>query len=157
MLRNAPPINRSQAGSTMIEALVAIFIFSIGVLALIGLQAVSIKTSIDAKYRADAAFLANQVIGQMWVDRANIGNYAHYSGGSACNFSGSASSVTAVTNWVAEITRTLPAASLSAAKIAQISVTTPISGTRQVTVTVCWQSPQETTPHNFVATAHINI
>lgn len=157
MLSSPLSIRAKQQGSTLIEALVAILIFSIGILALIGLQAVSIKTSIDAKYRADAAFLANQVIGQMWVDRANIGSYAHYTGGSTCNFSGSASSQTAITNWIAEITRTLPSASLSASKIAQISITTPISGTRQVTVTICWQSPQEASPHNFVATAHINI
>ena len=36
--------------------MVAIFIFSIGVLAVIGMQAVSIRTAADAKYRADAAF-----------------------------------------------------------------------------------------------------
>lgn len=146
-----------QRGSTLLEALVAIFIFSVGVLGLIGLQAVSIKNSIDAKYRADAAFLANQIIGQMWVDRANIDNYAHYITGGPCGHTGSASTQTPVTNWIAEIGKTLPAASLTAAKIAQIQVTTPITNTKQVTVTVCWQSPQETSPHNFVATAHINL
>lgn len=146
-----------QRGSTLLEALVAIFIFSIGVLALIGLQAVSIKNSIDAKYRADAAFLANQIIGQMWVDRANIDNYAHYATGTPCAQSGSASTQTAVTNWVADVQKTLPGSSLSAATIAQISISTPIASTKQVKVTVCWQSPQETSPHNFVATAHLNI
>lgn len=146
-----------QRGSTLLEALVAIFIFSIGVLGLIGLQAVSIKNSIDAKYRADAAFLANQIIGQMWVDRGNIDNYAHYVTGGPCSHTGAASTLAPVTNWIAEIGKTLPAASLTAAKIAQIQVTTPIANTKQVTVTVCWQSPQETSPHNFVATAHINL
>lgn len=158
-----------QRGSTLLEALVAILIFSIGVLGLIGLQAVSIKNSIDAKYRADAAFLANQIIGQMWVDRANIDNYAHYitnvTPGTPCDYSGSASTQVPVTNWIAEIGKTLPAASLGATKIAQIQVTTPtppdMANTRQVTVTVCWQSPQEirpnSSPHNFVATAHINL
>lgn len=149
--------NKAQRGSTLLEALVSIFIFSIAVLGLVGLQATSIKSSIDAKYRADAALLANQIIGQMWVDRASIDSYAHYAGTSVCNFTGAASAKSEVTNWVAEIGRVLPAATLSANKIAQISIATPITNTRQVTVTICWQSPQETSPHNFVATAHINL
>lgn len=149
--------NKEQSGATLLEALVSIFIFSIAVLGLVGLQATSIKSSIDAKYRADASLLANQIIGQMWVDRANIDSYAHYAGTTVCNFNGAAATKTEVTNWVAEIGRVLPVATLAANKIAQISMTTPITGTRQVTVTICWQSPQETSPHNFVATAHINL
>ena len=62
---------RSQAGSSMLEALVAILIFSIGVIALMGLQAVSIKNVADSKYRADASFLANQLVGQLWTDIPN--------------------------------------------------------------------------------------
>lgn len=157
MLKQAIHANRSERGSSLLEALVAIVIFSIGILALIGLQAVSIKNSSDAKYRADAALLANQIIGQIWVDRANIASYAHYDGGTVCNFSNAASGLTAVTDWVAEINRVLPRASLGNAAIAQIALTTPIANTRQVAVTICWQSPQETTPHNFVATAHISL
>ncbi len=39
----------------------------------------------------------------------------------------------------------------------QIQVTTPAgTDTRLVTVTVCWQGPQETAPHNFAVTARIN-
>lgn len=157
MLKQVIRANRSERGSSLLEALVAIVLFSIGLLGLIGLQAVSIKSTSDAKYRADAALLANQIIGQMWVDRANIDSYAHFSGGAACNFSNAASGLTTVTNWVAEINRVLPRASLGNAQIAQIALTTPIANTRQVTVTVCWQSPQENTPHNFVTTAHINL
>lgn len=147
----------TQKGATLLEALVSIFIFSIAVLGLVGLQATSIKNSIDAKHRADAAFLANQIIGQMWIDRPNIDSYAHYASGTPCGQSGSASSQVAVTNWVADVQKTLPSAGLTAATVTQISISTPIASTKQVKVTVCWQSPQESSPHNFVATAHINI
>jgi len=150
-----PPSLKQQRGSTLLEALIAILIFSMGIIALMGLQAASIKNSIDAKYRADASYLANQIIGQMWVDRANLDNYAHNpTVGTVCAPTGAASTLTKVTtDWLPQIAAALPGA--TSAK-QQISVTTPLANTRQVTVTICWQGPQETTPHNFVATAQIN-
>lgn len=146
---------RLQRGSALLEALIAILIFSMGIIALMGLQAASIKNSIDAKYRADASYLANQIIGQMWVDRANIDSYAHEptAGATACSPSGGASSYAAVTAWLAQVGVLLPNAVTT---MQQISVTTPYTNTKQVKVTVCWRGAQETTPHNFVATAQIN-
>ena len=144
-----------QQGSVLLEALISILIFSIGILGLVAMQAAAIKNSIDAKYRSDASYLANQIISQMWVDRANIDSYAHYPTGTPCTFSGSASSNARVTSWAAQAVALLPGA---ASNKTQIEVTTPVStpDTRQVKVTVCWKSPQETVTHNFVATAHIN-
>ena len=52
------------------EALVAILIFSFGVLGLIGVVAASIRATNDARYRAEAANLANAVIGDMWATAA---------------------------------------------------------------------------------------
>jgi type IV pilus assembly protein PilV len=62
---------RKQQGSMLLEALISILIFSIGILAIIGLQASSIKMSSDAKYRSDASMLANQLISLMWTDVAS--------------------------------------------------------------------------------------
>lgn len=50
----------------LLEVLVAILVFSLGVLSLVGLQAASVKQASDAKYRADATMLANDLIGRMW-------------------------------------------------------------------------------------------
>ena len=144
-----------QAGATLVEALIALLIFSLGILGLVSLQAASIKNSIDAKYRADAAYLANQIIAQMWVDRSNIDSYAHYAtvGASACAPGGGASTQANVTAWTTQLANALPGA---AANMQSIEVTTPFANVRQVQVTVCWRSPQETAAHNFVATAQIN-
>ena len=143
---------KQQYGSSLLEALVAILIFSIGIIGLMGLQAVSIKNSSDAKYRADAAYAANQIIGQMWVDRANIDTYATGGTGAACSV-GTASTVTNVSNWLTQISSLLPGA---VATKQQIMVTSPLANTKQVKVTICWQGPQDTTAHNFVVTAQIN-
>lgn len=147
----------TQRGSMLLEALFAILLFSIGVLALVALQAVSIKNSIDAKYRSDASYLANQIVAQMWVDRSNIDRYSHHPTGSVCAFTGSASAdsspwVTPVTAWVTQVTSLLPG---SAPSKTQIVVNT-VSGTKQVKVTVCWKTPQEPVPHNFALTAQLN-
>jgi type IV pilus assembly protein PilV len=60
--------NKHQAGVILIEALIGILIFSIGILALLGMQGTAIKNTTDARYRSEAAFLATQIAGQMWVD-----------------------------------------------------------------------------------------
>ena len=145
--------NRLQSGSVLLEALFAILIFSVGILALVGLQAVSIKNSIDAKYRSDASYLANQIVSQMWVDRANIDNYAHYVNGADCAFTGSAATSVNVARWATQAGLLLPGVSATGN---QILVSTPVAGVKQVTVTVCWQGPRETSAHNFVTTASIN-
>lgn len=148
---------RSQQGAVLLEALFAILLFSIGVLALVALQAVSVKNSIDAKYRTDASYLANQIVARMWTDRSNIDRYSHYPTGSLCAFTGSASAnaapwVTPVTDWVAEVTDLLPGSATNKTQI----VVTNVGTSKQVKVTVCWKSPQETNSHNFVVTAQIN-
>jgi type IV pilus assembly protein PilV len=66
---------KSQGGVMLIEALIGILIFSIGILALIGMQGAAIKNTTDARYRSEATFLATQIIGNMWVDMANLPKY----------------------------------------------------------------------------------
>jgi len=67
-MRNLSSNAHTQRGSMLLEALISILIFSIGILAIIGLQAASIKMSSDAKYRSDASLLASQYISSMWSD-----------------------------------------------------------------------------------------
>jgi type IV pilus assembly protein PilV len=64
-----------QKGVVLLEALIAILIFSIGILAIVGLQAAMIKNTSDNKYRSDASFIAQERIGQMWADPNNVANY----------------------------------------------------------------------------------
>src|SRR5471030_755365 len=60
-----------QTGSMILEAMIAILIFSMGILALIGMQATAINSVSDAKYRSTAGFLADQMIGTVWATRQN--------------------------------------------------------------------------------------
>lgn len=71
------PLPGAQAGVSLIEALVAILVFSLGILGLVSILAVSVENSSQAKYRADASFVANRLIGEMWSgNRGSLGTYA---------------------------------------------------------------------------------
>lgn len=69
------PSASSQQGVVIIETLVSILIFSMAVLAIVGLQAAMIKNTGDAKFRADAGYIAQQRVGAIWSDPANVGLY----------------------------------------------------------------------------------
>ena len=68
-------VQNSQHGVVILEALIALVIFSMGVLALVGLQAAMIKNAGGAKFRADASFIAQQRIGMLWADPVNAGTH----------------------------------------------------------------------------------
>jgi type IV pilus assembly protein PilV len=62
-----------QRGSFLLEALISVLIVALGILGLIGLQARAIQNVDDAQYRAEAAYMTNALLGQMWVyDRSKL-------------------------------------------------------------------------------------
>ncbi|MBI5430214.1 MAG: prepilin-type cleavage/methylation domain-containing protein [Nitrosomonadales bacterium] len=73
--QKSSPQKFSQQGIVLLEALIAILIFSMGVLALVGLQAAMIRNTASSKFRADASYIAQQRIGMMWADPGNLANY----------------------------------------------------------------------------------
>jgi type IV pilus assembly protein PilV len=81
---NVSSISRQQqTGAYLLEALIGILIFALGVLGIVGLQAASLRTTTDSAFRAEAVFAANQLLGQMWIDdEANLNaNYDSTLGG----------------------------------------------------------------------------
>jgi type IV pilus assembly protein PilV len=134
-----------QTGVMLLEALVALLIFSIGILAVVGLQGMAVENVSEAKYRTDASFLASQIIGQMWVNRTNLANYK-YSGGAAPK---------ELANWLDQVNATLPGAGANPPSI-------DVSASNVVTVTMFWQRPADANaaapppPHQYLVTASIN-
>jgi type IV pilus assembly protein PilV len=59
-------------GFALIEGLIAILIFSLGILGLVGLQATTTQSTTLAKTRVDASFVASQRIADIWGDLANL-------------------------------------------------------------------------------------
>jgi type IV pilus assembly protein PilV len=134
-------VKKNQSGVALLEALVGILIFSIGILALMGLQAQAIRNTVESKYRNEAAYLANQIIGQMWVDRTNLAAYDTATGTS-----------TNMTNWEARVAATLPRVVVGGANAPVILV-----AGNQVTVTIYWQMPgTDSVQRTYQVVAQIN-
>ena len=130
-----------QQGVMLIEALIGILIFSIGILALIGMQATAIKNTTDARYRSEAAFLANQIIGQMWVDRP-INRYDDGFGGYGPR-----------DDWRTTVESTLPGIDIANnILVPQIQV----GADNEVTVIIQWKQPSEDTTRSFQMINRIN-
>jgi type IV pilus assembly protein PilV len=143
-----------QRGVVLIEALIAILIFSLGVLGLVGLQASLTRATTSAKYRADAAYLAQDIIGTMWADSANLTQYKYgnCAGYALCR---------ALSQKVAD---TLPSGNLedltvcTAADTASPCTDTIVTGATangRVLITLAWTVPGEGT-HRFKTSSSIN-
>lgn len=55
----------AQSGYVLLEALVALLIFSLGLLGMIGFQAASTKIATDSRFRTEAAMLADELLAKM--------------------------------------------------------------------------------------------
>jgi type IV pilus assembly protein PilV len=122
------PLGSAQQGAVLLEAMIAILIFSMGVLAIVGLQAAMIKNTADSKYRAEAGFIAQQELGKLWAngpDPVSLKNFVPPN---------------------SDISTLLPSGTLT--------VVQPTVG--QFVVTVTWQQPGSgETQHTFTTTARI--
>ena len=143
----------SQRGVMLLEALIGILIFSIGILAVIGMQAISIQNIGEAKDRTDASFLANEIIGKMWADRggatANLMNFQYHGGGATGDLGA----------WVGKVKASLPGSIEPDVSITPIIVNTGTGNytAYNVQVTLKWQSPTDAStsqaPHVYTTTA----
>jgi type IV pilus assembly protein PilV len=128
----------SQQGIVLIEALIAILIFSIGILGLVGLQAVMIKNSADARFRSDASVIAQQRIGLIWSDPANVA---------------------ALVETDTDISAVLPGGTRTTSQVS--TYPHPVSGivSREYVVTINWSPPSDSgspVAHTYAITARID-
>lgn len=119
-------LKRKKQGIALVEVLISVLLLAIGILALVTLQAVMSKNVTQTKLRGEAAFLANQLIGQMWIDQKNLEDYAATSDGCA------EEDFSRCENWYAAVQQVLPGG--------RAAVT--IDGTA-VTIMLTWTLPGE--------------
>lgn len=129
-----------QQGSILLEGLIAILIFSIGILAIVGMQGAAVRASSDAKYRSEASMQASLLIGRMRVSNLALLTVDFVPGG------------TAYSAWAAGLPAVLPNSDVYPPSVAFSGAASNIA-----TVTVNWLAPGDTssTPHNYVVVAQI--
>ena len=102
--RPASRIPRSgERGVALIEVLVALLIFMLGIVGLMGMQTSLTRAQTESKIRADAAYLATEAIGRMWADVQNLSGYA---GTTECTAS-------SCTEWRSKVQQVLPGGNAS--------------------------------------------
>jgi len=127
-----------QSGMVLLEGLIAILIFSLGVLAIVGMQAMAVKQVTDARYRSEAGLLVNELLGTMRVSDRRPAELKNNFGVGKPGYDA----------WKARVAATLPGVDDNAPDVA-------ISDEGAVTVTVYWLGPNEPSRHQHVVVAQI--
>lgn len=128
-----PRGRRGQRGVMLIEALIAILIFSVGILGIVGLQASAVKQSTEARYRAEAAHLAQQLLGAMWTGPRVLATLqTQYN---TCT----SSTCAGYQAWLTNVQAVLPGIDAGAGTLPDVN----IDANGVVTISVFWRAPGE--------------
>ena len=150
-----PPIHfrQHQHGAYLLEALIGILIFSFGILGIVGLQAQAIRFTNDSEYRAEAVYLANSLISQMWTENPALvqAKYSSPSGSEYLNFKNNKVSPSLKGAMTADPIVLVNDASLpTSPSVNALNVPSNI-----VQVQIFWQAPGDTMQHNYTTTGVI--
>jgi len=139
---------RRNAGFAMIEVLIAVLLFAIGILGLVGLQATMTQTQTESKVRSDAANLVDELAALMWSDVGNsVANLAAYkAAGCGGNLHCAA--------WLTKVGEVLPGGTLSGLTFDETITNTVDPNHGMVTVTLQWALPNGST-HQYAATFNV--
>jgi type IV pilus assembly protein PilV len=143
-----PPSSLKSAGYFLLELLISLTLFAIGILGIIALQAISIRDNTQAEYRLNASFLGDALIAQMWADdRTPTSLVNNYQTGGA-----------KYAVWLAKVSAQLPGA---VANPPTVTVTVvngpapPATAKTLIDVALKWKMPGESDVHQHVATTVI--
>lgn len=172
-MKHIVSIQAGQRGVFMIEALVAILVFTIGMLGMLGLAARGMSAQADARYRNEAANYANEIASviALGVDRSNLStnptsvqntlpNFQHQPSptppNTGCTFTGTATTnpgVLAVLGRMTAAGSGLPGAT---AEGQQIHVDASATGFNRVTITLCWKAADDVVSRRHTFVTYIN-
>jgi type IV pilus assembly protein PilV len=138
-------------GFVMLEALVALLIFAIGILGLVGAQSASVKDASSARYRAVAAAMAGDLISRMWLsDRTAATLQASFD---------SASAGSGYSSWLARVQASgLPGVDEHPPEVSFSTVAgggSSAVSSSLATVKVYWKAPGDSQAHTYTALAQL--
>lgn len=162
------PMKTAQSGVFLLEALIGVLVFSIGVLAMVALASTAVAMQADAQYRAEAMNLAQRLSSDIWtgVDRTketvngaemsvvtatSLQQYQHAPGGSDCAFTGADSTRQVVLDWADAVRAALPGSGNGMQQIAVDAATS-----NQARITICWQAPTDNKIRQYTLVTYVN-
>ena len=131
----------AQSGGSLLEGLLAILIFSVGMLSLLMLLSASLVETGNARYRSEASLLASDLVAQMWTgDRSLVELRARFTKTESEDYR----------RWLAAVHSRLPGTS-GTTNLPTIS----IDDQRQVKIQMFWQAPGDGKTHQLLTLATI--
>ena len=125
-----------QRGSSLLEGLLAILLFSIGLLSLLMLLSATLIESSNARYRIEASLLISDLVSHMWIgDHSLNGLKTRFADTTSNDYQ----------SWFTSLSNRLPGVS---AKSNAPQIT--IDDARNVTVNIRWQIPGDSTSHQMI-------
>jgi type IV pilus modification protein PilV len=165
--RRAPP---SQGGFFLIEAMVAILIFALGILGLVAMGGTAVSSQSDAQYRTEASGIANAIAGQMALalDRTNpttkaasLAAFAHLpDSATPCTFTGppELDSVSAPTVFplLQRAANAASAPGMPGATAANQQIFVDPATFGRVVITLCWKTASDNAWRRHTLVAYVN-
>jgi len=139
---------KKQQGATLLEGLISIAIFSIGILGLGAMQVTMMKSSQESRYRTIASYYAEEIIGLAMADSAdNRSKYAVTNG--SCTTSG----FSPCSDWLTRVKTDLPESSSNTEKSnITINATTGI-----MSVSIRWKRPNDSEVQQYSTSTNLRI
>jgi type IV pilus assembly protein PilV len=125
-------INKNK-GFFIIEALISILIFMIGILGILQLQVSQMQATADAQYRAQASYMAENLMTQINLDKDNIDTFVDKTN-------------PAYMDWESNLGNVLPGVNDSPP---EITTSVTASGGKLITIIVKWKAPQSESASNY--------
>lgn len=130
-----------QRGGSLLEGLLAILIFSVGLLSLLMLLSATLFETGNARYRSEASMLASDLIAKMWTgDRSLTALRARFTAAGSEDYQ----------RWLVTVHARLPGTS-GTTNLPTIN----IDDNRQIKILMRWQAPGDGKTHQLLMLATI--
>lgn len=158
-----------ERGFFLIEAMVAILIFALGILGLVAMGSTAVASQSDAQYRTQAGSLADSIASEIALNinratdatkAASLLAFSHQPAGvptgAGCAFAGGVTAVPSVTALLAQAIAPGPTALPGATATDQQIVVDPAGNFNRVTITLCWRAPSDTAWRHHTLVTYVN-
>ena len=163
---------KGQAGFFLIEAMVALLIFALGILGLVAMGGTAVASQSDAQYRTEATAIADAIAGEIalnvarqaappltsaQVKAASLLTFAHHPAGGNCVFGGAPTANASVQRRLPTRRQRVGAQGLPGATTVNQQVLINGAGTfNRVEITLCWRTANDNAMRRHTLVTYVN-